>query len=1149
MTIERSRRAPDTSARVGEAVAWKVHPAIGFARVGNSPSEYFVARDATGPDPNLRYRDNGDSESLRLPGIKKHAAAFRVFAYDRSGSCLGEATADPRIRIDWTVTLANKKSSGPRIGGISNASRLNVSRPRNPHVPMEERWRLEITPQPRHVYGAAQRAVFDDGRFMDHSVCLGEIQTDLDGRLVVLGGAGHAGTYDSAKRITSTTDNDYWYDDISDGPVDATVVFPDGKRTVATPAWVIVTPPDYTPGVSAVATQFDVLVDYARRRGLRAHPGKPGFRDDILPLLRRILAMQWLNREALASFADEQGGIDLKAMLPVLARNDDRSKFARRAVLNAITNALAAPDASRWLDLTATQLLQLELWAAGDFKSDTLAEWNKDSKPESTWSDPRDIDRRALETCAGSWFLVDAGDIFMSGDDFRIDHRKVSPGSLTQVLPCPWHANFLEPCRRWALVNRPEDVQTTALLNQVSELDAKIASTEKDSADDEDLRVLRQRRHDLWTTRERWTRGLPETFPARAESLVKEWQHLGFVAPHRGPVRLLGAPAEALVEQDRCPHLGSLADYFHRLVNFEENLDFAPKALEMAHQFLGDAKFGADELYAGFRYTPAAFDERLDRIYGERVREVMYNPVAWESGRISWAAVADYHDDDEPAWKRRRFNVGRFSDAALRERFRQFAPENLTDGAWLQNITSAAPMAAVQSRLTTIWFDEVGGGHMALNHANVYAALMQSLNIYMPPVTSREFVDQDFVPSAFLSPVFQFSIGRFPKRFLPELLGMTLFMEWEATPVSTAIANMMAERQIDPQYYRMHAGIDNVNSGHGALAKEAVKLYLDAKQQEGGEAVVQEHWQRIWRGYVAWGTLGNGHDEVVERMMLVDRKQIQNGPSLLARGDIRLLFLRALRNADDPVSRHLRSRLDPKTREILATWNGAEPPSDAVADIIREDLNRCLREGIHDADHFASVRLTADTSALLERQLQHHADVIDLGRSLLEDAYPDGIARRTPFPDVRQYYTGKMKALINRRASVAKASHRRVGWLNDAFGRGAEAVMEALLKRGFIDLENPRSSRLFGKTEFGGPMFKVFSEDDEKTIIEWIESLRIGMSQAIRPESMKTVTQIAREPDYRRRKRQNRLREEDAFPAPEPDLPELEPELGVSSIY
>jgi hypothetical protein len=124
-----------------------------------------------------------------------------------------------------------------------------------------------------------------------------------------------------------------------------------------------------------------------------------------------------------------------------------------------------------------------------------------------------------------------------------------------------------------------------------------------------------------------------------------------------------------------------MAEYFHRLVNFETNRDFAPKALELALAMLRDAKFSADPKYAPFRYTQEAFERRLERIYADFVDEVMYRPVPWESGDITWDAEVDHDEDGDPVRKQRAFHVGRFSDKALAERFRQFAPLNLTDGA------------------------------------------------------------------------------------------------------------------------------------------------------------------------------------------------------------------------------------------------------------------------------------------------------------------------------------------------------------------------------------------------------------------------------------------------------------------------------------
>ena len=119
---------------------------------------------------------------------------------------------------------------------------------------------------------------------MDVPVCLGEIRTDADGSLIVLGGYGRAGTCDATKRIRNATDNDGWYDDVADGPVRAQITLPNGKAVQAVPAWVVVAPPDFAPGITPAATQFDVLFDRAVRTDVRTVPVLPSFQHDILPI-------------------------------------------------------------------------------------------------------------------------------------------------------------------------------------------------------------------------------------------------------------------------------------------------------------------------------------------------------------------------------------------------------------------------------------------------------------------------------------------------------------------------------------------------------------------------------------------------------------------------------------------------------------------------------------------------------------------------------------------------------------------------------------------------------------------------------------------------------------------------------------------------
>ena len=63
---------------------------------------------------------------------------------------------------------------------------------------------------------------FDDGSFMGSPVYLGEIKTDQEGRLVVLGGHGVSRSSDGSLAITFAN-NEGWHDDVSDGPVTAEV--------------------------------------------------------------------------------------------------------------------------------------------------------------------------------------------------------------------------------------------------------------------------------------------------------------------------------------------------------------------------------------------------------------------------------------------------------------------------------------------------------------------------------------------------------------------------------------------------------------------------------------------------------------------------------------------------------------------------------------------------------------------------------------------------------------------------------------------------------------------------------------------------------------------------------------------------------------
>ena len=93
-------------------VTIKIHPAIGIARVGNSPSEFFVGPEA--PDLHTRPRGGYKDEAGR---VKRQAARFRLFGYDDKGHVVREITAS-EASTTWVVHLANRKAAWRRFEGL-----------------------------------------------------------------------------------------------------------------------------------------------------------------------------------------------------------------------------------------------------------------------------------------------------------------------------------------------------------------------------------------------------------------------------------------------------------------------------------------------------------------------------------------------------------------------------------------------------------------------------------------------------------------------------------------------------------------------------------------------------------------------------------------------------------------------------------------------------------------------------------------------------------------------------------------------------------------------------------------------------------------------------------------------------------------------
>jgi hypothetical protein len=483
-----------------------IHPGIGVARVGDSKTEFFIGPEVTEPIPEGPgfYRDSTGA-------LKRQAARFRIYGFNAAGQAVRELTAN-NADIQWTAHLVNKKAQWYQFQAaldIPDAATMSVPR-RNPDVPFEQRSILGIDPGPRSitgisVSGGAEHA-FDTGKFKDTVVPLGEIRTDDAGRLLVLGGTGVSASPSGAPVFKPDDPNSFnnandWYDDTSDGPITAEVSV-DGRFIPVDPAWVVVAPPNYGPDIISWRTLYDLLVDVYTEVGWLPIPEQVSFTTHILPLLRRLSNLQWVNKGFAAMFG-VGGPMDFEnaSFIEKLAFNggpnqqSDPYKELRQTITNAFRpekglaaeprtwpwiygdafGSFSATSALNYLPLPDLQAYFLRQWVDGKFVND----WNPSVTPPRTLPDvplpeqPAMLDKAALHFCLADAFHPGCEVTWpvrhssMYAAPFRFRHRPASdpepnygsnltaqnveqpngplyaqaPGDVTRWMALPWQGD------------------------------------------------------------------------------------------------------------------------------------------------------------------------------------------------------------------------------------------------------------------------------------------------------------------------------------------------------------------------------------------------------------------------------------------------------------------------------------------------------------------------------------------------------------------------------------------------------------------------------------------------------------------------------------------------------------------------------------
>ena len=178
----------------------------------------------------------------------------------------------------------------------------------------------------------------------------------------------------------------------------------------------------------------------------------------------------------------------------------------------------------------------------------------------------------------------------------------------------------------------------------------------------------------------------------------------------------------------------------------------------------------------------------------------------------------------------------------------------LLDGSLLHGFTDYQQVATDIGRLLfrTYW-DELGDCRPERNHPRIYRQLLEEMGVDLPPTASWAFASSDRLDDrSFELPVYWLSIGRRPRTFTPEILGLNLAMELSGVGGSYRSARLALRRHgFSTRFVDIHNTIDNVAAGHTAWAADAVDTFIATIGDTHGRAAQLDAWERVRVGFVS----------------------------------------------------------------------------------------------------------------------------------------------------------------------------------------------------------------------------------------------------------------------------------------------------------